>query len=66
MRKMKEKNIIVSQVHERNDIHSCVSQYKSMLPNLDKLTSELISIPAGWWVTEEQRNYILGAIEEGW
>ena len=63
---MKECNIMVSQVHERNDIHSCVSEYKSGLPSLDKITPKLISIPVGWWVTDEQREYIVDCIKKGW
>ena len=63
---MKECNIMVSQVHERNDIHSCVSEYKSGLPSLDKITPRLISIPVGWWVTDEQREYIVECIRKGW
>ncbi len=63
---MKQCGIVVSQVHERNDIHSCVRDYKTILPNLDKITSKLISIPVGWWVTEEDREYIVDCIKKGW
>ena len=63
---MKECDIMVSQVHERNDIHSCVRKYKTILPNLDKITPRLISIPVGWWVTEEERQYIVDCIKKGW
>lgn len=63
---MKSCGIIVSQVHERNDIHSCVRDYKTILPNLDKITPKLISIPVGWWVTEEDREYIVDCIKKGW
>ena len=66
MQLMKEKQIMVSKVHQRNDIHSCVSKYKSLLPNLDKLSEEMICIPNGWWVTEEDREYIISSIKEGW
>ena len=66
MKHMKECNIIVSQVHERNDIHSCVSQYRAMLPNLEKLIPKLISIPVGWWVSKEEREYIVSCIKRGW
>lgn len=64
--KMKECGIMVSRVHERNDIHSCVSQYKSHLPNLNSLVNEMICIPVGWWVTSEDRQYIVDCIKEGW
>jgi dTDP-4-amino-4,6-dideoxygalactose transaminase len=64
--KMKECNIMVSRVHERNDLHTCVSEYRCHLPNLDKLVKEMICIPVGWWVTPEDRQYIVDCIKEGW
>lgn len=66
VRKMKECNIMVSRVHERNDIHSCVSEFRCHLPSLDKLVKEMICIPVGWWVTPEDRQYIVDCIKEGW
>ena len=63
---MKECGIIVSQVHERNDIHSCVREYKSNLPSLDKIIPKLISIPVGWWLTDKDREYIVDCIKKGW
>ena len=66
MAKMKECDIMVSRVHERNDIHSCVSQYRCHLPSLDKLVKEMICIPVGWWVTPEDRQYIVDCIKGGW
>ena len=66
MKMMAEKGIVVSRVHERNDIHSCVSQYKTILPNLDGLVGEMICIPVGWWINDEQREYIVDSIKVGW
>ncbi len=66
MKYMKECGIAVSQVHERNDIHTCVKEYRSLLPNLDKTISKVISIPVGWWITEEDRQYIVDCIKKGW
>jgi len=63
---MKSCGIVVSQVHERNDIHSCLREFKTILPNLDKICPHLISIPVGWWVTPEQREYIVECINKGW
>lgn len=63
---MKERGIATSQVHERNDIHSTVRQYKSILPNLDKTVPMLSSIPVGWWVSEEDREWIVESIKMGW
>jgi len=66
MSHMKECNIMVSRVHERNDKHSCMAEFKSHLPNLDKLVKEMICIPNGWWITKEERQYIVDCIKEGW
>ena len=66
MKKMKEKEIMVSRVHERNDIHTCVKDYKSILPSLDEVVKHMICIPAGWWVTKEDREYIYNTIKKGW
>jgi dTDP-4-amino-4,6-dideoxygalactose transaminase len=63
---MKECGIISSQVHERNDKHSCVKNYISSLPNLDKTINNIVSIPVGWWVTEDEREYIVNCIKKGW
>ena len=66
MSKMKSCNIMVSRVHERNDKHSCVQQYKTELKNLDSLVNEMICIPAGWWVSDEERHYIVECMKDGW
>lgn len=63
---MKECNIMVSQVHERNDIHTTVKEYKTNLPKLDSYISKVVSIPVGWWVTDEERHYIVDCIKKGW
>lgn len=59
---MKEKNIMVSQVHQRNDIHTCFEKYKSSLVNLDKVEQEIVCIPVGWWLTEEDKKHIVDSI----
>jgi dTDP-4-amino-4,6-dideoxygalactose transaminase len=66
MTHMKNHGIAVSQVHERNDIHTTVKEYKTLLPNLDRVIRSVISIPVGWWVTEEDRQYIVDTIKKGW
>ena len=61
--KMKEAGIMASQVHNRNDINSCVKDYIEDLPNLDILEKELVCIPVGWWLSEEERRYIKDSIK---
>lgn len=66
MEKMKGCGIVVSRVHERNDKHSCVREFITQLPTLDKVIKEMICIPAGWWVSKEDREYIVDCIKSGW
>ena len=61
---MKFKGIVVSQVHVRNDAHSCLKEYSSTLSNLDIIESQIVSIPVGWWITQEQITYIVKCIKE--
>lgn len=63
---MKERGIATSQVHERNDIHSCVREYKTILPHLDSTIKKVSSIPVGWWVSDEEREYVVESIKMGW
>jgi dTDP-4-amino-4,6-dideoxygalactose transaminase len=66
MRHMESKNVMVSRVHERNDKHSCVKEFQTALPNLEKLVDEMICIPNGWWLSEEDREYVVDCIKQGW
>lgn len=56
---MKENNIMASQVHQRNDVHSCFKNFITILPNLNYIENHIICIPVGWWLTEEDRNHIV-------
>lgn len=58
---MKEHNIMTSQVHQRNDVHSCFKDFKTTLPNLDYVENHIVCIPVGWWLSEEDRNHIVSA-----
>lgn len=66
MRRLKERGIMSSRVHERNDKHSCVKEFREPLPHLDQMVKEMICIPVGWWVTPADREFIVNAIREGW
>jgi dTDP-4-amino-4,6-dideoxygalactose transaminase/ribosomal protein S18 acetylase RimI-like enzyme len=61
---MKSQGITVSQVHNRNDIHSCLKEYQSALPRLDELEKKIISIPVGWWISTDDRKLIVSLIKQ--
>lgn len=63
---MKDCGIVVSQVHERNDKHTAVKEFRTPLPTLDKTIGKIVSIPVGWWITSEERKYIVDCIKKGW
>lgn len=58
----KTKGITASQVHRRNDVHSCVKAYQAHLPNLDKYEQEYVSLPCGWWV--DRNNQITRCVKQ--
>ncbi|MBI2662472.1 DegT/DnrJ/EryC1/StrS family aminotransferase [Candidatus Woesearchaeota archaeon] len=64
--KMNEKGIMVSPVHARNDSHTMFQEFRCELPNVDKFYSEMICIPSGWWLKNEEIEYIIKTINEGW
>lgn len=66
MRYMSECGITTSRVHERNDKHTCVREFMEPLPNVDMVTQDMICIPVGWWVTDEDREYVASCIKRGW
>jgi len=61
---MKDKKIIVSQVHLRNDLHTCVNEYRDSLKNLDYISSRHVSIPVGWWLSNKEVEYIVSCVNE--
>lgn len=64
MQKMKEKRITVSQVHARNDSHTVFKSFKTHLPGVDEFVKDQVSIPVGWWLTVEERDYIAKSVIE--
>lgn len=65
-RMMGEKGISVSRVHERNDKHTCVREFKRPLPVLDSIIDTMCCIPVSWWVNKEDREFIVDSIRGGW
>jgi dTDP-4-amino-4,6-dideoxygalactose transaminase len=60
---MKENGITTSQVHNRNDLNTCVSEFKCDLPNITDLEKELICIPVGWWLERTDLDYMIEKIK---
>ena len=65
MDRLKTHGIMTSQVHNRNDVNSCVSTFAEPLPNLDIMEKELVCLPVGWWLEILQLNKIVISIKDG-
>ncbi len=63
---MEENGIIATPLHHRSDTHSVFKNSKCELPNMDRWYSEFVHIPCGWWVSKEDREYIVNVIKKGW
>lgn len=63
---MKSKGIATNIVHTRNDTYSCFKDFKEdrPLPGLEEFAKRYISIPCGWWVVEDDAQYIVDAVRE--
>lgn len=58
MKKLKDVGIMSSKVHARNDTHSMFSDFKIKLPGVESFNRTHLCIPVGWWVNENDREYI--------
>ena len=64
MMQMHHAGIHTSQVHARNDKHSCFAEFQASLPGVDEFCRTQVSIPVGWWVGAPEREYIAKAIKK--
>lgn len=55
-----ERGIATSQVHARNDRHDAFRAASSggSLPGVDAFDARQVAIPVGWWVSDQQREYV--------
>jgi hypothetical protein len=37
-------------------------EFRSPLPGVDEYTAEQVSIPVGWWLSEQDRSHIASAV----
>lgn len=66
IRAMDVAGILASPLHHRSDTHSIFRESKRELPNMDKWYNEFVHIPCGWWVSKENREFIVETIKKGW
>ncbi len=62
MQYMNDAGVTASQVHVRNDIHTVFRDFEVPLPGVDEFTSEQISIPVGWWLSDDDMEHIIETV----
>ena len=62
---MKERGIETSPVHHRNDQYEATIQFQEdELPGVDYFSQRQVSIPVGWYLTQEDRDHIIKSVKE--
>lgn len=57
--------ITASKLHRPNHLHSVFKPFATAMPQLDLFYKKLIHIPCGWWVSDEDRERIVYALQRG-
>jgi perosamine synthetase len=61
---MRKRGIWASKVHSRNDLYSCFGGgSRTELRGVTEFASRQVSIPSGWWVTADERETIIQALQ---
>lgn len=66
IRYLEEHGVAASTAHKRNDLHSVFADSRCALPGVDAFYERMVHIPCGWWVSDEDREYIADIIRKGW
>lgn len=61
---MMKKGIHVSCVHSENSKFTCFKEFKTKLPGVEYFDKHHMCIPVGWWLKNDERNYIVKTINE--
>jgi dTDP-4-amino-4,6-dideoxygalactose transaminase len=61
---MKSRGVHTSQVHLRNDVHTCFAASRAPLPGVDAFMAHQVALPVGAWVTDDDRETIINAMRE--
>lgn len=53
-----------SQIHVRNDYYSMFGDARRALPNTDWFDSRELSLPCGWWISEDDQDRIVDVLKK--
>lgn len=66
VKRLHTQGIGTQRLHIRNDIYSCFGGPQRDLPGVTVFDRENLSLPCGWWVTDEDREYVVATLKKGW
>lgn len=49
--------------HTRNDVYELFHGFERDLPGLDNFTSRMLNIPCGWWVSDQDLEFIVATLK---
>jgi dTDP-4-amino-4,6-dideoxygalactose transaminase len=62
LNRLRQNGIQASKVHLRNDIYTAFGSGPEDLPGVKEFSAHCLSVPCGWWVTDEDRSQISDVI----
>ncbi len=60
--RMNRLKIECSPAHYRCDVHECVKEFRTELPGMDEVEEKMTLIPIGWWLSEDQFQYVIESV----
>lgn len=65
VRKMEQRGIQAARVHSRNDIHPIfATPHHRELPGVTTFDAHQVSIPVGWWLSDNDVGHVIQAVKE--
>lgn len=57
--------VSASKLHRPNHLHTIFDSSRVKVPGLDSFYRRLLHIPCGWWVTDDDREFIVDTLRKG-
>jgi perosamine synthetase len=62
LKRLRQEGVQASKVHLRNDLYTAFGKGPEKLLGADEFSAHCLSVPSGWWVTNEDRAQIVDVI----
>lgn len=64
VRKMADRGVMAARTHNRNDRHPIFNAMEQDLPGVTEFNDHQCSIPVGWWLSDEDVQTVIRAVQE--